>query len=109
MLTRYQKEKKIMVLSSAPLVMDINGRWLANTLSKLEIRVDGRKIRFSTAAVSATYYPGLLKQEIIAQKVGITQRLIFVSKREALIETIIMNRSHQTIDCSARVYRKTAA
>ena len=76
-----------------PLVMGLNGRWLSNTLSKLEIREDGKIIDLTNAEVGANYYPGLLKQTISVSNLNIVQTLIFVSNREALIETQVRNLS----------------
>ena len=79
-----------------PLVMDLNGRWLSNSLAKLEIREDGKLLDLANAEVSANYYPGLLKQTSSISQIEIVQKLIFVSNREALIESKIKNLSAKT-------------
>lgn len=76
-----------------PLVMDQNGRWLSNTLSKLEIRENGKRVDLTKGKVGADYYPGLMKQTILVSNLNIVQTLIFVSNREALIETQVRNLS----------------
>ena len=78
-----------------PLVMDLNGRWVANTLAKLQINEDGKSIDLAKAEFSANYYPGLLQQNISVSELEITQRLIFISNREALVQTKIKNLSQK--------------
>lgn len=76
-----------------PLIMDLNGRWLSSSLAKLEISEDGKLLDVANAKVSASYYPGLLKQTIDISQIEIVQKLIFLSNREALVETRIKNLS----------------
>jgi putative isomerase len=79
-----------------PLVMDLSGEWLANSFAKLTISENGTPIDLSAAKFSAHYFPGLLQQILETSDLDIRQSLIFVSNREALIETKITNRSAKT-------------
>jgi putative isomerase len=76
-----------------PLVMDMEGEWLANSMSRLKMTLSGRKIDLSEGKASLHYYPGLLEQEIVVEGVKIQVQLIFVSKRTAIIHTVVTNQS----------------
>ncbi|MGY0037241.1 hypothetical protein [Pedobacter sp. NJ-S-72] len=78
-----------------PLVMDMEGEWLANTMSKLTVTLSGRKIDLSEGKASLHYFPGLLEQEILVEGLKIQLQLIFVSNRTAMIHTVITNQSAQ--------------
>ena len=71
--------------------MDLDGQWLANTISKIVITENGKAIDLATATVTQHYYPGLLQQSFIIDNLEIEQQLIFVSGREALQRTLIFN------------------
>jgi putative isomerase len=74
-----------------PLVMDLNGRWLSKSISKLRISADGEWIDLSAAKRTATYYPGMLRETLEIAGLKIVQELIFVSNREALIRSSFTN------------------
>lgn len=76
-----------------PLVMDLEGRWLANTLCKLQIMEDGKLIDLSLSKPAQTYLPGILQQSFSLEGLLIEQELIFVSNRSARIRTSITNQS----------------
>lgn len=76
-----------------PLVMDMNGRWLSDAVSRLAIAVDGRAKDFSSAKAGIHYYPGMLEQVFEWKDISVRQQLIFVSGRESLLQTDIRNRS----------------
>lgn len=74
-----------------PLLMDMNGRWLAKTFSQLHITEAGQEIHWQTATTTTTYYPGLLQQQLETKGLKVMLQLIFVSNREALLQTTIVN------------------
>lgn len=76
-----------------PVIMDLDGQWLANTISKISIKENGTAIDLQKSKVIQHYYPGLLKQIFTVDGLDIEQQLIFVSGREAKIKTSIYNRS----------------
>lgn len=76
-----------------PLVMDMEGQWLANSIAKINIEERGSRIKLEEADVEQHYYPGLLQQSFFIDDLKILQQLIFVSGREALVRTTISNHS----------------
>jgi putative isomerase len=76
-----------------PMVMDMQGRWLANTVAQLTIKSNGQAIDLGKAKMVAHYYPGLLEQELWADGLKITLQLIFISNREAMVNTSLTNQS----------------
>ncbi|WP_316817120.1 MGH1-like glycoside hydrolase domain-containing protein [Pedobacter nyackensis] len=77
-----------------PMVMDMSGQWLANFIAKLSIYQSGQLIDLSKARISAQYYPGLLEQELWIDDLKISMQLIFISNREAMVNTIVTNLSN---------------
>lgn len=90
-----------------PLLMDMKGAWLANTFSQLQLYEEGQLIPLQKAKVTLTYYPGLLEQQLETRKLKILLRLLFVSGREALLQTKIVNLSEHKRKLSI-VYTGTA-
>nr|WP_305051182.1 hypothetical protein [Elizabethkingia bruuniana] len=76
-----------------PVIMDLDGQWLANTISKIRINENGTALDLQKSKAIQHYYPGLLKQNFIIDNLEIEQQLIFISGREAKIKTSIYNRS----------------
>ncbi len=76
-----------------PLLMDLNGRWLANTMAKLSVSENGKEINLGDAKAAIHYFPGMLEQQLDVSGLSIIMRLIFVSDREAMIETRISTNS----------------
>lgn len=76
-----------------PMVMDLRGQWLANTVSKLSVYKAGKLIDLSKAHAVMHYYPGLLVQELEINDLKISLQLIFISNREAMVYTSITNLS----------------
>ncbi|MEO7316557.1 MAG: hypothetical protein ABIW47_15310, partial [Ginsengibacter sp.] len=76
-----------------PLLMDLNGRWLANTMAKLLVSENGKEINFGDAKAAIHYFPGMIEQQLEVSGLSIIMRLIFVSDREAMIETRISTNS----------------
>lgn len=74
-----------------PLLMDLKGEWLGNTISRLQLKENGKEIELSKAKASSTYYPGLLTQELLINDLKVTLQLIFVSNRSAMINTRVYN------------------
>lgn len=83
-----------------PLVMDLDGQWLANTISKIKIEENGATLDLSKAIAAQHYYPGLLEQSFIINGIEIKQQLIFVSGREAVIRTAVYNHSKKSKELS---------
>lgn len=76
-----------------PMVMDMNGRWLANTMAQLSVWQSDRQLDLSKAKASLRYYPGLLEQVLLLENLKIELQLIFTSNREAMVNTMITNLS----------------
>ncbi|SMC62874.1 MGH1-like glycoside hydrolase domain-containing protein [Pedobacter africanus] len=76
-----------------PMVMDLEGYWLANSVARLAVKADGKQIDLEKAQSSSHYYPGLLQQELKVAGLQISLKLLFISNREAMIETRITNLS----------------
>ena len=76
-----------------PMVMDMNGRWLANSFAQLQIVENGKVIDLGMARSSQQYFPGLMIQELVTDGLSIINQLIFVSSREAMIQTRVVNKS----------------
>src|SRR5215831_15916277 len=76
-----------------PVVMDLDGQWLANTVSKIKMEDGDNVIDLGKANVVQDYYPGLLEQSFTFNDIEVKQQLIFVSGREAMIQTLIYNHS----------------
>ncbi len=74
-----------------PLVMDMNGRWLSANFAQLHISENGNELSLSDAISNMHYYPGLLEQELQLGDLKIKMQLIFISNRQALINTTITN------------------
>jgi putative isomerase len=79
-----------------PMVMDLSGQWLANATAKLSVYESGKMVELSKASASIHYYPGLLEQELKIDDINIRLQLIFISNREAMVNTTITNLSNQT-------------
>lgn len=93
MLMRCHKIKEDYGSFIGPVIMDLDGQWLANTISKIRIKENGIAIDLQKSKVVQHYYPGLLKQIFTVDGLDIEQQLIFVSGREARIKISIYNRS----------------
>lgn len=76
-----------------PLVMDMSGSWLANSMAKLSVTESGKRVDLSKAKIEIHYYPGLLEQQLWVDGLKIQMQLIFVSNREAMVNTNISNLS----------------
>ncbi|WP_199757029.1 MGH1-like glycoside hydrolase domain-containing protein [Pedobacter sp. KBW06] len=74
-----------------PLLMDLKGEWLGNTISKLQVKEAGKVIDLSGAKTVLKYYPGLLSQEMRINDLKVELQLIFVSNRSAVINTRVYN------------------
>ncbi len=95
-----------------PMVMDMSGSWLSNAIAKLSISSAGKPIELSKAKFVAHYYPGLLEQELWMDELKITLQLIFISNREAMVNTTIQNLAKQAktlqLEWTGEVLPKTA-
>lgn len=85
---------------TGPMVMDMNGRWLARNFAQLQMTVNGKPVDFAKSEVAVHYFPGLLRQEIQTDHLNIEMQLIFVSARQAWINTTITNKRTQSISVS---------
>ncbi len=79
-----------------PLIMEYEGKWLANSFAQLSISEGANPINLSAANIVANYYPGLLRQSISISNLKIQIDLIFTSKKEALVQTSITNTAPST-------------
>lgn len=95
-----------------PMVMDMKGTWLANSIAKLVVKSAGRPVDLSKAKVSAHYYPGLLEQDLWVDDLKINLQLIFISNREAMVNTTITNlaasKKELQLEWSGNVWPKDA-
>lgn len=76
-----------------PLLMDMDGKWLSNSFSQLELSSDSGIIDLGSSTASLHYYPGMLVQQFETKDFKVTIQLIFVSNREAMIRTSVTNLS----------------
>ena len=76
-----------------PVLMEMDGKWLGNTVSKLQLSEKGKQIDLSQAEINLTYLPGIIRQELSINDLLIYLDLIFVSKESALLNTEIINQS----------------
>lgn len=76
---------------TGPLLMDMRGTWLAKDFAQLQVNANGKALDLSNAQVSADYFPGMLQQTLTLDDLKIVVQLIFVSNRQALINTKITN------------------
>lgn len=81
-----------------PLIMDMEGRWLSENFSRLFITVDGKEVDLTNANVHSYYLPGMLVQELETENLKIKMELVFVSNRQALINTSIKNTGKNTMN-----------
>ncbi len=82
---------------AGPLVMDMNGRWLSDAASRLSVTLNGQQINLAEGKAAIHYYPGLLEQSFDIKGLSVKQQLIFVSGREALLHTRIINRGSRPV------------
>ncbi len=64
---------------TGPLVMDMNGRWLSDAVSRLTVSIDGRTRELGASKAAIHYFPGMLEQDFDWKDLSIRQQLIFVS------------------------------
>lgn len=83
-----------------PLVMDLKGQWLGNAFSQLEIFEQGQPVSLQDAKASINYYPGMLEQQLEIKRLRIVLQLLFVSNREAMLQTKIVNISDKKRELS---------
>jgi putative isomerase len=76
-----------------PLMMKMQGTWLANSFLKLILTENGKRYELSKHKPVLHYYPGLLSQEFDLNGLQVKLELIFVSNTEALIHTQLINHS----------------
>ena len=74
-----------------PVVMDLDGVWVANAFAKIEVKENGLPKDLTQAQLIQHYYPGMLQQSFVIDSLEITQRLLFVTNRSSLSETRIRN------------------
>lgn len=83
---------------AGPLIMDMDGRWLSTNFNQLQIKIDGKNVPLDDTIVKSSYYPGTLTQVINLPLVRITLQIIFVSNRQALLQTQVVNTSKKRIN-----------
>jgi putative isomerase len=76
-----------------PLLMDMSGKWLGNSFCKLHLTENGQPLDLSKATAALHYFPGLLEQKLELNGWRILLQLIFLSNRQAMIQTSITNLS----------------
>ena len=76
-----------------PVLMKMDGKWLGNTISKLQLTEKGKQIDLSQAVSKMSYLPGLIRQELTIKGLLIRMDLIFISKQSALLNTEIINQT----------------
>lgn len=86
---------------AGPIVMDLNGQWLAKSISKVKLYVDGKVIDLSKAEITQDYFPGLLEQSFEIDELIIKQQLIFVSNRQSMIKTEVQNLANDSREIRA--------
>lgn len=92
----FPKEKNDYGGFAGPLVMELSGQWISKTASKLVLKENGKELDFSKAESYSNYYPGMAEQQYDLGGLRIRQRLIFVSNRQSMIQTEVLNMSGQT-------------
>lgn len=80
---------------TGPLLMDMDGKWMSNSFSRLLLSSDGVEVDLQTAQSRIHYFPGILEQEFETNELKITLQLIFVSNREAMVRTSVENLTDQ--------------
>lgn len=80
---------------TGPIIMDMNGKWLSNAISKLHIAENGKELLLAESPAEFNYLPGLLSQRYQIKDLTIDLQLIFQSNRKALIQTKIINQGNQ--------------
>ncbi|HVK48890.1 MAG TPA: trehalase family glycosidase [Pseudobacter sp.] len=80
---------------TGPLLMDMDGKWMSNSFSRLLLSSDGVEVDLQTAQSRIHYFPGILEQEFETNELKVTLQLIFVSNREAMVRTSIENLTDQ--------------
>ncbi|QEC45275.1 MGH1-like glycoside hydrolase domain-containing protein [Pseudobacter ginsenosidimutans] len=80
---------------TGPLLMDMDGKWLGNGFAKLLLLEGAKQLDLSSAKAILHYYPGMLEQILESENLKIRMQLIFVSNREAMINTSITNLADQ--------------
>ncbi|MDF1548175.1 MAG: trehalase family glycosidase [Bacteroidales bacterium] len=78
-----------------PLLMKNHGTWLAKKGVQLTLFQNAKAIDYLIDSVKSAYYPGKLIQKLITENFSITQSLIFVDNRTALLQNSITNLSKQ--------------
>lgn len=78
---------------TGPMLMDIDGRWLSNNFTKLNIIEDGEKLDFTNFKREVKYFPGKLEISLFSDDINVIQTLIFVDNRNSIIKTSIENNS----------------
>ncbi|GAO44205.1 beta-galactosidase [Flavihumibacter petaseus NBRC 106054] len=78
-----------------PLVMDMQGEWLANTLGKITIREKGELLAPDTSRTLVQYQPGRLLQHLQYTGLQVDLTLVFVNDRQAMISAAITNTGKQ--------------
>lgn len=80
---------------TGPLLMDMDGKWMSNSFSRLLLSSDGVEVDLQTAQSRIHYFPGMLEQEFETNELKITLQLIFVSNRKAMVRTSVENLTDQ--------------
>lgn len=81
---------------TGPLLMDMRGEWLANTIAQLKVQENGKPVEWLPTKSTLTYLPGLLQQTLVSDHLRVEMELIFVSARQSLIHTRLINTSTRT-------------
>ncbi|MGO4293542.1 MGH1-like glycoside hydrolase domain-containing protein [Chitinophaga sp. RAB17] len=76
-----------------PLLMDMDGRWLSNTIAKLHVFEAGKELLPEKG--THHYYPGLIEQSYELTDMAIRLQLIFSSANTAMIQATITNQANR--------------
>lgn len=81
-----------------PLLMKNFGTWLGKKTAQLVLLQDDKTlVEYSRDSTKTSYYPGKLVQKLVAKDLKITQELIFVDNRTAMILNRICNTGKKSI------------
>ena len=81
------------MIDIGPLLMDLKGKWLANSFCKMVLIEDGKYLDFEFSESTLEYLPGLLRQTHTTNEIKITKELLFVDNKTSLVQTKIQNLS----------------
>ncbi|MFT4024691.1 MAG: trehalase family glycosidase [Flavihumibacter sp.] len=76
---------------TGPLVMDMQGEWLANRFAQLLLEENGKRLQPDTARTKLLYHPGLLEQWLYYPGWELHLQLAFANDRQSVIRARVKN------------------